>query len=302
MIEVNFKDRIPREPGQVTITPVAGATNTYILERNDDPSEVGTPLDKATFDSIIHSRLTGRYYKPSVSRTTTSSQVGVTTNPIPSSGWVENSAGTEIKSGSYTIRASSVTSSSDRPLFEAFDGSTSTRWESAPERNPWVMITLPVHLNVKKIKMRVAPHSTSWSMRTIVQGSNDMAAWTDLLTVDGRQSAVTEYALSTTGDYLYYRLAFSFPGHDADGGGQTSVYEFQFSDYSANQYKNSFSLSGVPEKWDDGQRITIQTPSGFSTVAVASNTLNGVTVNTILQPSKRYELRYTGTAFVAKEV
>jgi hypothetical protein len=46
----------------------------------------------------------------------------------------------------------------------------------------------------------------------------------------------------------------------------------------------------------------VELPANASTVAVTSNTFNGVAVNTILQPGKRYELRYTGTAFAAKEV
>lgn len=42
-----MKDRIPTYPGRVKLTQVSG--NIYDLERADQPSETGTPLNKATF-------------------------------------------------------------------------------------------------------------------------------------------------------------------------------------------------------------------------------------------------------------
>ena len=50
MIEV--KDRIPTYPGRVKMTPVEGQPNTYDMVRADAPIEVGTPINKALFDSI----------------------------------------------------------------------------------------------------------------------------------------------------------------------------------------------------------------------------------------------------------
>jgi hypothetical protein len=50
MIEV--KDRIATYPGRVRLIPVAGQANTYDMVRADEPIEVGTPINKALFDSI----------------------------------------------------------------------------------------------------------------------------------------------------------------------------------------------------------------------------------------------------------
>lgn len=50
MIEV--LDRVPTYPGRVTMTPVAGQENTYDMVRADAPLEVGTPINKALFESI----------------------------------------------------------------------------------------------------------------------------------------------------------------------------------------------------------------------------------------------------------
>jgi hypothetical protein len=164
------------------------------------------------------------------------------------------------------------------------------------------MVVLPSQLTLKKIKMRVDSHSTSWPPVTVIQGSNNGSSWTDLLTVNGRQTALTEYTLSSPGAYQYYRLLFSFPGLENDGGGQARVYAFQFSEYDVYQYRNDFTLSDVPSVWDEGQRITIQTPTSVPSVAVLSNRLNGVNVRTILQQNKKYELVYRSGSFDANEV
>lgn len=52
-----MKDRIPTLPGRVKITKTDGTTEYVTMERADEPTEVGTPLNKATlFDSIQATR------------------------------------------------------------------------------------------------------------------------------------------------------------------------------------------------------------------------------------------------------
>lgn len=43
-----MKDRIPKYPGRVMLTPVSGQTNIYDMVRADEPEEVGTPINKMT--------------------------------------------------------------------------------------------------------------------------------------------------------------------------------------------------------------------------------------------------------------
>lgn len=43
-----MKDRTPRYPGRVHLTPVSGQANTYDLTRADSPIEEGTPINKQT--------------------------------------------------------------------------------------------------------------------------------------------------------------------------------------------------------------------------------------------------------------
>ena len=42
-----MQDRVPLYPGRVTLTPVSGQANTYDLTRADQPTQEGTPLNKA---------------------------------------------------------------------------------------------------------------------------------------------------------------------------------------------------------------------------------------------------------------
>ena len=43
-----MQDRVPLHPGRVKLTPVAGQENTYDMTRADEPTQEGTPLNKAT--------------------------------------------------------------------------------------------------------------------------------------------------------------------------------------------------------------------------------------------------------------
>ena len=43
-----MKDRVPLYPGRVTLTPVSGQANTYDLTRADQPTQEGTPINKAS--------------------------------------------------------------------------------------------------------------------------------------------------------------------------------------------------------------------------------------------------------------
>ena len=56
-----MQDRIPQYPGRVLVTPENGSAPFYaIIERADNPLEVGTPLNKANLlrDDLIYRLLT----------------------------------------------------------------------------------------------------------------------------------------------------------------------------------------------------------------------------------------------------
>lgn len=296
MIEKTFYDRVPTYPGRVKMTPVYGQANTYDMVRADDPTTVGTPIDKAVFDSITQSRLTGRYYTPTVARSAYSNRTGITANPIPASGWSYSNG--VANSGLYTVKASSVFDSAYSAA-ATFDASSSYYWQSASNTEAWLQIYTPSPLTVKKVKLRLGQQSSAYPLNTKIQGSNNGTSWADLYSMTAVPNTLTEYTLTTTGAYSYYRLYFTFGGSET----RVSVFEWVISEYDVTTYSNAFTVAGgFPATWTEGQRVTVAIPTNADTFATVANTLNGVAVIPVLQPGKRYELRYTGANFAAKEV
>ena len=56
-----MQDRISAYPGRVKLTPVAGQADTYDLTRADQPTQEGTPLNKAALlsDTTVSSWQSG---------------------------------------------------------------------------------------------------------------------------------------------------------------------------------------------------------------------------------------------------
>ena len=294
MIEVDFKDRVPTHAGRIKLTPVSGQTDTFDMVRADEPTVEGTPIDKATFESIIQSRLTGRYYQASVTKKATSSQ-SLTINPIPTSGWVLDTTKLKGTSGAYTVEASSFYASGYTPE-KALDGDMDTEYRS-DSGGATFKLTFPAPIKIKKYKIAMRADNYTQAVTTEFQGSTNGTTWTTLFTTTEKPDDLTEYTLTSTGEYSQYRLNFT-----ANSTG-VNIYQFSISEYEVSTYGNEYSIaSGVPVVWHTGQIILIQTPTNADGLAVTSNKLNGVTVNAILQPSKRYELTYNGTSFNAKEV
>ena len=48
-----FIDRVPQKPGRVKITPEEGTAFYALLERADEPIQVGTPLNAGTFNEML---------------------------------------------------------------------------------------------------------------------------------------------------------------------------------------------------------------------------------------------------------
>lgn len=297
MKEVTFKDRIPLNPGRVKLNPVAGAVNTFDLVRADDPSEVGTPLDKATFNSIIHSRLTGRYYETAVSSGIGGDSItGITVSPLPTTGWVYDEGNNQTaRSGEYVVKSESRYSAS----YGAAQAFTSDGWRSVSGYNTWLQIENPQAIRVNRIRFALEFGYADRFEKLEIQGSHSGAVWQTLGTISsvGSTSAAT-YTLTNPGDYKFIRLYFTNSSETS-----VSVKNLSYANYDILAYANNFSISeGVPGMFTPEQRITIKTPDTLASIAVTSNTLNGIPVNTVLQANRRYELRYTGSAFFAKEV
>ena len=291
MIEKEILDRVPLNPGRITLLPVDGLENTFDMARADDPSVIGTPINKATLDSIIQSRLTGRYYEPSVVQTK-GETLTLTANLLPTSGWTDVTK-TGAKNNGYEL-VTTPTYSNNYPD-QAVDGNPSTYFYSAEAVKPYFIIKLPEPITVKKIITQTMISGGGTGIYSF-WGSNDGVSWDKLLGFSTSEYAERERALTTTGKYSQYKL-------DVGGTFNLNVATLEISEYSFETYTNAYTISdGVPSDWTAGQRILIFIPPETPTIGITGNTLNGVSVNTILLAGKKYELTYNGTAFDTKEM
>ncbi len=294
MKEIDFKDRVPNYPGRVTLSPVAGQPNTFDMERADKPIVEGTPINKALLQSITHSRLTGRYYQASISQKVTSSQT-LTVNPIPTSGWVLDANKLRGVSGAYVVEVSNLYASGYTPE-KALDGDMDTEYRSN-SGGVTFKITFPAPIKIKKYKIAMRADNYTNQVTTEFQGSKNGTSWDTLFSTTEKPDDLTEYTIPNPGEYSQYRLNFT-----ASTTG-VNIYEFGISEYEVSTYGNEYTITNdVPSTWHTGQIILIQTPSNVDGFSVTTNKLNGIIINTILQPNRKYELVYNGSHFDAKEV
>lgn len=292
MIEKTILDRVPKYAGRIKLTPVSGQADVFDMARADEPTVEGTPLDKATFDSIIQSRLTGRYYTTTATRTAVSTQSGITANPIPQS-WQQVDT-LNSKSGDWVITVSSI---QDYNGHRAVDGDNSTFWRSSQAYDHQITIDTGGVITVKKMKLKGNILDGSLTSLTI-RGSNTGELWTTLGTFSTISSYLTEYELTSTGEFRYYQLFFDV----SEATAQVVLYHWQFSEYDINTYQNDFINDSLPLQWDTDQRVMIVTPSTVNAIGIAENRLNGITIDRVLQPNMRYELIYILSMFYSKEM
>lgn len=108
--------------------------------------------------------------------------------------------------GLLTIAAavSQSTNSSNTPL-KSFDGSTTTRWESAHSIDPqWIYWDLGSAKNLSQI---IIDWNSSAASNYTIQGSADASGWTTLATVVNKSKSDNNYITnSISGSYRYVRM------------------------------------------------------------------------------------------------
>ena len=292
MKEVTFLDRVPTYPGRVVLTPVSGQANTFDMVRADSPRVAGTPLDKATFESVVHSRLTGRYYAPTVTKSAESEITNLNANPIPATWQVADNRHSYFEAWEVSANSAST------PPHYAVNGVSNNGWQSGEGITHSITLNTGGALKVKKMRVNCGAVSQSINTMTI-QGSNNGQSWVDLLSVSKPSTAATEYTISSPAYYSHYRLAFEMSYQT----GAVIVREWAFTQHDITTYKNAlFIADGVPSSWTDLQVITFRTPDDLSTLGVVSNTLNGYPVDVILKPARLCKAVFSANTFIATEV
>lgn len=236
--------------------------------------------------------LTGVYQEPTFS-TSQLSSVSMTTDPIPSS-WIQVINGTEYVSGDYRIKASSY-NAAGMEAFNAFKGTMASTayWRSASDTTHSLQVTLPVEIIINKVRFC---YSVSGAGALKIQSSADGVTWTDEYSAAPHPSTILTVDLPNAPRTKYLRMLFTSKASTT-----LTVFGFQIVDYVTYTYKAAFTLSNMPTLIA-GQKILIQVPTSYASSGVTQNTLNNVTITSLLRAGKKYELIYYQSGYTAMEV
>jgi hypothetical protein len=218
------------------------------------------------------------------------SSISLTTNPIPTA-WEQTTTGTEYHSGGYKIKASSYASGYE--VYKAFDGVSGTSWRTSTATQHTLVLELPEEILIDKINLQFNIQGTA---EISLQSSSNGTSWTTEEDINAQVSYNADVELSNAPRTKYLRILVN-----ASSAVTFTLQAFRIVDYTVTTRKASFALSNMPTMVD-GQVILVQIDPTHDATGIASNTLNELPVNSILQAGGLYELMYHTTYYTVKEV
>lgn len=258
-------------------------------------TQQGTPINRAFLRNLQGDLYSQDRY--SLTNITTEKVVGkFRSNPIPTTGWIEDTASLKYHvpsvtlNGDIVIQASSVREAT-YPVTNAFDGNDSTMWNSkAGTSDSTVTITFPQPIKILKFRAKVY-YSNNWYF----EASNDNSTFTTLFTGSGDDVFVTvEVNPSTT--YKYYRIR----GY---GGGSSSywyIYGFEIKEWYGEGEGKVHNLDIPLTSYEKDKIIRIKPPTSSASYPYPFININGLGVKQIdgeLISTYNYGLLYNGTSF-----
>lgn len=290
---IDVKDRVPSQVlinGAIRYEEFDAAGNSLgyrYIKRADEPTEAGTPVNKALFDSI----------KTDINKTSeihqcTYSQSGTIfgkqkTKLFPNEAWEAITADVKYQSADFIIEASSAYSSA-RNAIKAFDGDDSSYWSYSSSQNSG---TLTVDCGqTHKIYEFEIKYSSSGSV--VLKASNDNVNFVDLATLSEVSSKTTQIiSIDEPAAYRYYRL-YNY--------GDCKIYEFQATKIESGANLLMAEDSFVSDYFD-GMQIYIKVPDSFKSdvdrTYLKIKDLNAKEVKGSLHSNRIYKLIYDGTQF-----
>jgi hypothetical protein len=221
---------------------------------------------------------------------TVSSSQSLTTNPIPTS-WEQEIIGTKYRSGSYAITASGYASGYE--VYKAFDGTVGTSWRTPSATQHTLVLELPEEILIDKVHLQFNIQGTA---EISLQSSKNGSSWTTEEDVSASISFDGDVELSNAPRTKYLRILVN-----ASTAVTFTLQSFEIVDYTVTTRNASFVLSNMPVM-TNGQTILVYIDPTHDATGIASNTLNGVSVRSILQADRKYELTYYTTYYTVKEV
>ena len=268
------------------ITHENGTVEYVTMERADEPTQAGTPINKALFDSIQNDALAIIDGKNNLSNiynvgTYTTGTRTITDNFNGSDGWVASGDKTLIHSKTgWTLTASG---SDDTYPFSRFVDGDDTK--IALNKNVYVTWTRPYAYKLKSIHAKIGAST----------GGNTLRIGTDsTLTTSG---AYTSYSTTTSGtDATYsYTASSSLTSFYMRARGSSSTYSIKLYELYSIQYETTCNILTYtfPYTLTSGTEIKIKTPSNLNTnyptiVKIGSTEF----CIGMLQPNTNYDLIY----------
>ena len=227
----------------------------------------------------------------SLTRTlTTVSSQALVSNPIPTA-WEPVTNGTKYRSGGYVATVNHFVSGYE--AYKAFDGISDTSWKTPSGTQHTLVLELPEAILIDKVHLQFNVQGTA---EISLQSSDNGTSWTTEADISASVSYNAEVVLDNAPRTKYLRLLVN-----ADSSVTFTLQSFRIVDYTVYTLGARFTLDSTMVL-ANGQIILVKTDPSHDATGIVSNTLNGISIRSILQSNKIYELMYHTTYFTAKEV
>lgn len=289
MIEV--KDRVPSqvlENGAIRYEEFDAEGNSLgykYIKRADEPTEVGTPINKILFKNTqAYIQSVDRYIEPLLKAST--EQTSIYYEDIIPKTWTTD--GNYLVNGDIKITASNG-GTAVAPT-NIFDGNDNTNINTSKTYYN-VIIDFATPQLIRKFSVI---HSNK-SHKLTVSGSNDNSNWTTLAgpgyNYDGKHDSII--SIEDSNMYRYYKFSWTCSSVVS-----VSIYEIKVLEYE--KASQVLEISYPLDAYDANKIIKLKTPSNISTASkpyININNLGEKIISDNLKPNRLYALVYNGSNY-----
>lgn len=289
---IDVKDRVPArvlENGAIRYEEFDADGNSLgykYIKRADEPTEVGTPINKMLFKNTqAYIQSVDRYIEPLLKAST--EQTSIYFEDIIPKTWTTDD--NYLVNGDIKITASEFKNNGGN-IGKVFDGSTETSYN--PNTNDFsVIIDFAAPQSIKKFGVT---HSNKNNKLTI-SGSNDNSNWTTLAgpgyNHDGKHDSII--SIEDSNMYRYYKFRWYY-------GYNSSYYIYEIKVLEYEKASQVLEISYPLDAYDANKIIKLKTPSNISTASkphININNLGEKIISDNLKPNRLYTLVYNGSNY-----